>query len=160
MADFSTNLKRHRQAGGMSQAQLAEKMNVTRQTVSSWERGNSYPDIGSLTRLAEVLGVEVQMLLCPPGRKRFGKGELTALTPKFWMLSMLFYIPLFLFGAVYVAEPLYDVIGDVTAYSQPFIWVFWGLFLVIAFVGLCTCIITEYIANAVEILSADRESAE
>lgn len=160
MADFSKNLKRLRQAGGMSQAQLAEKMNVTRQTVSSWERGNSYPDIGMLTHLAEVLGVGVEELLCTPGRRSFGKGELTALTPKFWALSMVFYIPLFLFGAIFVAEPLYDMIGDVTVYSQLFIWVFWGLFLVVGYVTLCTCIITEYISNAVEILSGDRESAE
>ena len=83
MADFSANLKRLRQAGGLSQAQLAEQMNVTRQTISSWERGNSYPDIGSLTRLAEVLGVGVEELLCVPKRSRFGKGELRALTPKF-----------------------------------------------------------------------------
>ena len=136
MADFSANLKRHRQAAGMSQAQLAGKMNVTRQTISSWERGNSYPDLGSLTRLAEVLGVGVEELLCSPGRRRFGKGELKALTPKFWALSMLFYLPLFLFGAAYVAEPLYDVIGDVTVYSQLFIWVFWGLFLVVGYITL------------------------
>lgn len=74
MADFSKNLKQLRQAGGMSQAQLAEQMHVTRQTISSWERGNSYPDIGSLTQLAEVLGVEVQQLLCTPRRRSFGKG--------------------------------------------------------------------------------------
>ena len=160
MADFSKNLKRLRQAGGMSQAQLAQKMNVARQTVSSWERGNSYPDIGMLTQLAEVLGVGVEELLCTPGRRSFGKGELTALTPKFWILSMLFYGPLWLFGSIFVAAPILDLFWTIDWSNQYFVYVFWGLFLIFAFVGLCTCIITEYISNAVEILSGDRESAE
>lgn len=160
MADFSKNLKRLRQAGGMSQAQLAEKMNVARQTVSSWERGNSYPDIGMLTHLAEVLGVGVEELLCTPGRRSFGKGELTALTPKFWILSMLFYGPLWLFGGFYIAYPIIGMFWDIRPGNDVFVFIYWGLFLVIAFVGLCTCIITEYISNAVEILSGDRESAE
>lgn len=160
MADLSKNLKRLRQAGGMSQNQLAEKMNVTRQTISSWERGNSYPDIGSLTHLAEVLGVEVQQLLCPPGRRSFSKGALNALTPKFWVLSMLFYALLWYYGTHYIAVPILSHFMDVRFEKYYFVSVYWGLFLVVSFVGLCTCIISEYIAKAAETLSSGRESAE
>ena len=47
----------------MTQAQLAEKMNVTDKAVSKWERNISCPDIGSLPRLAEVLDVSVNELM-------------------------------------------------------------------------------------------------
>lgn len=160
MADFSNNLKRLRQAGGMSQAQLAEQMNVTRQTISSWERGNSYPDIGMLTRLAEVLGVEVQQLLCTPRRRSFGKGELRALTPKFWVLSMVFYFLLFWYGKVYIAFPFFRMFTTVDVYNERFITVYWGLFLVISYIGLCTCILSEYIANAVDTLSTNETNVD
>ena len=41
MANFSTNLQYRRMAGGMTQEQLAERMGVSRQTVSKWESGVS-----------------------------------------------------------------------------------------------------------------------
>ena len=161
MADFSANLKRHRQAAGMSQAQLAEKMNVTRQTISSWERGNSYPDLGSLTRLAEVLGVGVEELLCSPGRRRFGKGELKALTPKFWMLSMVAFLLLFYLGGNYVGLPLMRKLFCFGNIDHPYLnIVYWGIFLVVAYIAFCACVITEYISNAANALSADREPTD
>lgn len=160
MADFSRNLKQHRQERCMSQAQLAEKMNVTRQTVSSWERGNSYPDIGMLTRLAEVLGVEVQELLCPTGRKRLGKGELKPLTPKFWVLSFLSYFLLFCLGGNSVGLPLMRKLFCFGTTDQPYFYIlYWGILLAVAFLALCTCIITEYISRAIEILSVSEETA-
>ena len=41
MPDFSSNLRRLRKKVGLSQDVLAEKLSVSRQTVSSWERGGS-----------------------------------------------------------------------------------------------------------------------
>lgn len=52
-----------RRQHNMTQAQLAEKMNVTDKAVSKWERNISCPDIGSLPRLAEVLDVSVNELM-------------------------------------------------------------------------------------------------
>ena len=49
-----------RTALGMTQGDLAEKMNVTDKAVSKWERGLSRPDIDSLPKLAETLGTTVQ----------------------------------------------------------------------------------------------------
>lgn len=48
---------------GMTQAQLAEKMNITDKAVSKWERDLSCPDIDSLPKLAELLGVSVNSLM-------------------------------------------------------------------------------------------------
>ena len=55
MSDFSRNLQRLRKRAGLSQERLAETLSVTRQTVSSWERGKSYPDLDTLLQLAEAL---------------------------------------------------------------------------------------------------------
>lgn len=68
MSDFSSNLKRYRKRAAPSQEQLAEQLDVTRQTVSSWERGNSYPDLDLLVRLADVLKISPNDLLYPPER--------------------------------------------------------------------------------------------
>ena len=60
---FSETLKKIRTERGLSQLALAEKMYVTRSTVARWETGTRLPDAVMITRLAEVLGVDVKHLL-------------------------------------------------------------------------------------------------
>lgn len=56
-----------RKQQGMTQLDLAKKMNVTDKAVSKWERDLSCPDVASLPRLAEALGVTVDELMsCAP----------------------------------------------------------------------------------------------
>ena len=52
-----------RKAKGMTQRELAEHMNVTDKAVSKWERDLSCPDIHSIPKLAEVLGLELESLM-------------------------------------------------------------------------------------------------
>ena len=52
-----------RKAKGISQEQLAELLNTTRQAVSKWERGESYPDIDRLKDLAVYFNVSIDYLL-------------------------------------------------------------------------------------------------
>ena len=47
----------------MTQMELADRMGVSYQAVSNWERGNSMPDIGKLPELCELLGVTFETLL-------------------------------------------------------------------------------------------------
>ncbi len=51
-----------REKSGLTQSQLAEKLNVTRQTVSSWETGRTEPDIESMTRMAEIFDTDMNEL--------------------------------------------------------------------------------------------------
>lgn len=60
---FSETLRKLRTAKGLSQQELAEKMYVTRSTVVRWETGSRLPDAAMISRLAEALGVDVNMLL-------------------------------------------------------------------------------------------------
>ena len=47
----------------MTQLELAEKMGVTDKAVSKWERDLSFPDVSSIPKLAEILGVTVDELM-------------------------------------------------------------------------------------------------
>ena len=60
---FSENLKAMRKAKGYTQEELAIKMNVTRQTISKWEKGLSVPDVDFLFKIADVLETNVGTLL-------------------------------------------------------------------------------------------------
>ena len=52
-----------RKEKGMTQKQLAELLNITDKAVSKWERDLSCPDLQTLPKLAEALGVSVEELL-------------------------------------------------------------------------------------------------
>lgn len=56
-------IKFYRLQKHMTQEELAEKLNVVRQTVSKWENGQSVPDADVLLRIAEILEVSVNKLL-------------------------------------------------------------------------------------------------
>lgn len=60
---LSDNLKNLRKAKGLSQEELAVKLNVVRQTVSKWEKGLSVPDAGMVIQIAEILDTTVNVLL-------------------------------------------------------------------------------------------------
>ena len=60
---LSENIKNLRKAKGLSQDELATKLNVVRQTISKWEKGLSVPDAEMLLTIAEALGTTVNTLL-------------------------------------------------------------------------------------------------
>ena len=60
---FSENLKAMGKAKGYTQEELAIKLNVTRQTISKWEKGLSVPDVDFLFKIADVLETNVGTLL-------------------------------------------------------------------------------------------------
>lgn len=61
--DINRQIKRYRTKMKLSQDELAEKVYVTRQTVSNWENGHSYPDIRSLLLLSGVFGISLDILI-------------------------------------------------------------------------------------------------
>ena len=60
---FGANISRLRKERDLPQSKLADMLNVTRQAVSKWERGEGFPDISILRDVAEVFGVTVDALL-------------------------------------------------------------------------------------------------
>lgn len=60
---LSENIKALRKSKGLSQEELAVKLNVVRQTISKWEKGLSVPDSEMLVCIGEVLETPVSILL-------------------------------------------------------------------------------------------------
>lgn len=57
------NIKKYRELKGISQRELADKMFVSAQAISKWERGMSVPEIDKLCQLAELLGCSIDSLV-------------------------------------------------------------------------------------------------
>ena len=64
-----------RKEKGMTQNDLAKKMNVTDKAVSKWERNLSYPDVNSISKLAEILETTVEELLNAQSKKENNKTD-------------------------------------------------------------------------------------
>lgn len=68
---FDENLRNLRRENNYSQEYLAEKMSVSRQTISKWENGTAMPDLKKLTELANIFEVSMDTLL----GNEYGLGE-------------------------------------------------------------------------------------
>lgn len=71
--DFGTKIADLRKKKGLTQAQLAEILNISNKTVSRWETGEGYPEITLLSPLARALSVSLDELLAEPTEERGGE---------------------------------------------------------------------------------------
>ncbi len=86
---LSENIKNLRKEKGMSQEELASKLNVVRQTVSKWEQNLSVPDSEMLIKIAEVFEVPVSRLLGETVEETDTKTELEKISQKLENLNSL-----------------------------------------------------------------------
>lgn len=70
------NIKTLRKNKGLTQEELANKLNVVRQTVSKWEKGFSVPDADMLQKISDILEVDVKQLLGANIEAEQGSNEL------------------------------------------------------------------------------------
>lgn len=61
--ELGKQIKKYRGELGISQEVLADKIYVSRQTISNWENDKSYPDINSILRLSEIFHVSIDILI-------------------------------------------------------------------------------------------------
>lgn len=74
---LNENLKTFRKQKGLSQEELAIRLNVVRQTISKWEKGLSVPDSDMLVKMADILEVSVGELLGSKITDEQNKDEIT-----------------------------------------------------------------------------------
>ena len=79
-------LKQKRNEAGLSQEVLAEKIGVSRQTISNWENNRSYPDIGSVLALSDLYGISLDELLKEDENMRKHVEETAKLPMKWWKI--------------------------------------------------------------------------
>ena len=61
--ELGKQIKKHRMAAQLSQEELADRVYVSRQTISNWENDKSYPDVNSLVLLSETFQVSLDKLI-------------------------------------------------------------------------------------------------
>ena len=61
--ELGKQIKRYRMEANLSQEELADKVFVSRQTISNWENDKNYPDIKSLVLMSEVFHVSLDILI-------------------------------------------------------------------------------------------------
>ena len=62
--DFSENLKMLRKKSNLTQSDIADFLQISRQSVSKWEMGISLPSLIFLEPLSEILNCSIEELLC------------------------------------------------------------------------------------------------
>lgn len=70
---FGENLQFLRKRAGLTQEDLAEKMEVSRQSVSKWESNSAYPEMDAIIRLCELFRCDMDTLLRGDVSRRFGE---------------------------------------------------------------------------------------
>lgn len=60
---IAENIKHFREEKKISQSELAEKLNVTRQAVSNWECGKTEPDIETLHKISDIFEITIEELI-------------------------------------------------------------------------------------------------
>lgn len=140
MTEITVNIRKFRKQAGMSQNDLAEKLNVTRQTVSSWENGKTYPDLDMVVRLSQVLGTDANHLLYPETSKK--SISFHGISLGWVLLTMIVFFLSLTFGAG-IWVPLFSKIcggGVAETYLYP---IYGGIVLLAGLVVLCTGLIVE-----------------
>lgn len=118
---FSDKLIALRKKAGWSQEELAERLNVSRQSVSKWESAQSMPDIDKILQLSSLFSVTTDCLLKDTqdamdrlledgdftrGHKAV-KGRLTALTAAYWLVVVAIFL-WYTFGPNGNGQPQYS----------------------------------------------------
>ncbi|MGT2833006.1 helix-turn-helix domain-containing protein [Streptococcus halotolerans] len=66
---LAIKLKEYRQVHGLTQAELAEQLDVSDKTISKWENGETYPSKRNMIRISNQLGVSIESLLIESSQK-------------------------------------------------------------------------------------------
>ncbi len=121
--NLGKQIKKHRSALALSQEELAEKIFVSRQSISNWENDKTYPDIKSLLMLSELFEISVDELIkgdVDTMKKEISEQEQTEFqrdgTVFTVLMTMMLVLPI----------PLSKLLG----------WIGWGIWAVIAAVTL------------------------
>ena len=86
--EIGEKLKNSRMNAGMTQEQIAEQINVSRQTISNWENGKSLPDVISLIKISDLYQISLDDLLKGDSKmmEKIEKDTDTGLTK--WLMSL------------------------------------------------------------------------
>lgn len=86
---LGNNIYSLRKEKGLSQEKLAEKISVTRQTISNWELGETYPNPEQLVLLSKALNISIDELVGNDFKQSSGKDDAKTLKSIYLSLALL-----------------------------------------------------------------------
>ena len=106
---FARNLVHYRKALGLTQTELAEKLNYSDKSISKWERGDGLPDLAVTVQIAEIFGLTVNDLLAKSPRRHLmttrNKVIITLLSIGVaWLVAAILF---FIFGIIFPHNTLW-----------------------------------------------------
>lgn len=136
MNEIAANLKQLRKELGLTQEQMAQKLHVTRQTVSAWERGQAQPGLDTLRQIAQTLGVKEERLL-------YGAEKSKPPLYRVTLWPVLGVIPAYIFLALVILPiPMMAWLG-----SNEVVFVLCGQLFLAMLITLCYCMLKDCILN-------------
>ena len=112
-SNIAANLVAFRKEAGLTQQELAEKLNYSDKNVSKWERGEGIPDVLALATMAEIYGVTVNDFLKEHKKSPRTKSFLKTLIAKRWLVTLLS------FGVVWLVATIITVVWSLIDNSTP-----------------------------------------
>ena len=107
--EISKCIKDARQNDNISQESLAEQLGVSRQTISSWENGKSYPDLVSIIKMSDIFNISLDKMLKEDKKLVNNMQEKmdTVKSNKSIVFTILFAI--IIFGGIYLIQTFVDI---------------------------------------------------
>ena len=115
--ELGKQIKKHRQEVQLSQEELAERVYVSRQTISNWENDKSYPDVNSLVLLSEIFHISLDNLI---------KGDIEVMKDVIQKEEI---VKMNRYGKIYTIMLIVTAISAVPLFMWLGVWAFipWGI---------------------------------
>lgn len=115
--ELGKQIKKHRQEVQLSQEELADRVYVSRQTISNWENDKSYPDVNSLVLLSEIFQISLDNLI---------KGDIEVMKDVIQKEEI---VKMNRYGKIYTIMLIVTAISAVPLFMWLGVWAFipWGI---------------------------------
>ena len=115
--ELGKQIKMHRQEVHLSQEELANRVYVSRQTISNWENDKSYPDVNSLVLLSEIFQISLDNLI---------KGDIEVMKDVIQKEEI---VKMNRYGKIYTIMLIVTVVSAVPLFMWLGVWAFipWGI---------------------------------
>ena len=115
--ELGKQIKKHRQEVQLSQEKLADRVYVSRQTISNWENDKSYPDVNSLVLLSEIFQISLDNLI---------KGDIEVMKDVIRKEEI---VKMNRYGKIYTIMLIVTVVSAVPLFMWLGVWAFipWGI---------------------------------
>lgn len=115
--ELGKQIKKHRQEVQLSQEKLADRVYVSRQTISNWENDKSYPDVNSLVLLSEIFQISLDNLI---------KGDIEVMKDVIQKEEI---VKMNRYGKIYTIMLIVTVVSTVPLFMWLGVWAFipWGI---------------------------------